>query len=154
MPPTSGRRLAPADLAILAGAALMLAASFLPWLTLERVLLYHGSVRHRGWSAGLLAVLAILLVLAVGGLAAARLLAAAEAPALGPVGPALLAVLLSGVALLFVLLRLVTVTPYDPGIGIFLGLAGTALVTGASVARLLASGEQVPRPWPAGDPPA
>ncbi|MBL7499181.1 hypothetical protein I6A84_39740 [Frankia sp. CNm7] len=146
----AGRDVATSDVGTLAGGLVVLISSFMPWMGIDWY--YYRSTNHMGWSSGALAVLAILLSVAVAGLVAARVFGNTRVPALGPVGPALLNVILGGVATLFILLRLITVDPYDSKFGLYFGLIGAAALTGFSVLGLLASGEPFPGRGAGGGP--
>jgi hypothetical protein len=146
-----GRNLATSDIGILGGGVVVLVSSFLPWMGIDWYY-YRDSFNHIGWASGFFAVVAILLALGAAGLVAARIFANFTPPPLGPVGPALLNVVLGGVAVLFILLRLITVNPYDSKFGLFVGLIGAAVVTGFSVLGLRASGEAIPGRGPGGPP--
>ncbi len=127
---------------MLAAGAVVFIAGFLPWMRVDYY--YYRGASHAGWACGFFSVVAILLSVGVAGLVAARSFAGARVPQLGPVGPALLNVILGGVATLFVLIRLVSVSPYDPGVGLYFGLIGAAVLTAFAVLGLLASGESIP----------
>jgi len=144
----AGRDVATSDIGTVAGGLVVLISSFLPWMGIDWY--YYRGNNHLGWSSGALAVIAILLVIATAGLAVARVFAGERVPAFGPVGPALLNVIAGAVATLFILIRLVTVNPYDSRFGLYFGLIGAAAVTGFSIAGLLSNGEQGPGRRPSG----
>ncbi|ONH32112.1 hypothetical protein [Pseudofrankia asymbiotica] len=148
----AGRDVVTSDVGVVAGGLVVLISSFLPWMGIDWFY-YRGSI-HMGWASGPLAVVAIVLSFAAVGLAAARIITNLRLPAIGPVGPALLTVILGAVATLFILIRLVTVHPWDSRFGLYFGLVGAAALTGFSVVGLLASGEQIPGRGPVtGTPP-
>ncbi|MDT3438484.1 MULTISPECIES: hypothetical protein [unclassified Pseudofrankia] len=138
----AGRDVVTSDVGVVAGGLVVLISSFLPWMGIDWFY-YRGSI-HMGWASGPLAVFAIVLSFAAAGLVAARMVANLRLPAIGPVGPALLTVILGAIATLFILIRLVTVHPWDSRFGLYFGLIGAAALTGFSVVGLLASGEQIP----------
>jgi hypothetical protein len=135
----AGRDVATSDVGTLAGGAVVFVASFLPWMRVDWY--YYRGVSHIGWACGFFAVVAIVFSMGVTGLVAARIFGNVRVPPVGPVGPASLNVIIGALATLFVLLRLFTVSPYDPGFGIYCGLVGAAALTGFSVLGLRASGE-------------
>lgn len=138
----AGRDVATSDVGMVAAAAVVFIASFLPWMRVDYY--YYRGASHVGWACGFFAVVAIFLSLAVAGLVVGRIFGGVRVPPLGPVGPALLNVVVGGVATLFVLIRLGTVSPYDPGVGLYFGLIGAAALTVFAVLGLLASGESFP----------
>jgi len=138
----AGRDVATSDVGMLAGGGLVFIASFLPWMRVNWY--YYRGASHAGWDCGFFAVVAILFSMGVAGLVLARIFGSVRLPPIGPVGPALLNVILGGVATLFILIRLITVSPYDPGAGLYLGLVGAAVLTGFAIMALPASGESFP----------
>ena len=146
----AGREAAASDVGAVAGGLVVLISSFLPWMGVDWY--YYRGINHMGWSSGPLAVFAILLALAGAGLVAARVFGNIRLPAIGPVGPALLNVILGAVATLFILIRLVTVDPYDSRFGLYFALIGAAVLAGFSVLGLLTSGEQPPGRGAGGSP--
>ena len=138
----AGRDVATGDVGVLAGGGLVFIASFLPWMRVNWY--YYRGASHAGWACGFFAVVAILFSMGVAGFVAARIFGGVRLPPIGPVGPALLNVILGGVATLFILIRLITVSPYDPGAGLYLGLVGAAVLTGFAIMALPASGGSFP----------
>ncbi|MBL7490092.1 hypothetical protein I6A60_26915 [Frankia sp. AgB1.9] len=138
----AGRDVATSDVGMVAAGAVVFIAGFLPWMRVDYY--YYRGASHAGWACGFFPVVAILLSVSVAGLVAARSFGGVRVPQLGPVGPALLNVILGGVATLFVLIRLVSVSPYDPGIGLYFGLIGAAVLTAFAAMGLLSSGESIP----------
>jgi hypothetical protein len=138
----AGRDVATSDVGILAGGLVVFVFSFMPWLGFDWY--YYRSITHVGWASGWSAVLGILAGLVAAGLVAARVFGNVRVPALGPVGPALLTVILGGLSVFFTLLRLLTASPYDTKFGIYVALIGSAVLTAFSVRSLRASGETIP----------
>ena len=138
------------DWGVIGGGALVLLSSFLPWYGASSQF-FSASVA--GWSAGPTAFMSILLCLVAAGFIVARA-AGVGLPSM-PVGPALLVLGLSGLALLLMVLRFLTLPngdagilgsafSYGPRIGIFLGLIGAAVQVASAVMAFRTSGERMP----------
>ncbi len=138
------------DWGVIGGGVLVLISSVLPWYGAS----FGGiSTSDSGWGAGPTAILAILLCLAAAGFILAR--AAGVAMPSMPVGPALLVLGLSGLALLLIVIRFLTLPKggggilgstfsYGPRIGIFLALIGALIQVGSAVLAFRTSGERMP----------
>jgi hypothetical protein len=143
-----GRDVATNDLGLMGGGLLVLISSFLPW--------YGASFRGfsdstSGWNSGFLAWFPILLCIAIAGVVAAREFGGARLPATGPVGPALLLLLVAAFATLLILLRWLTLPSSDfPGVdtgarvGLFIGLIGAIIQTAFAAIAFRSSGETLP----------
>ncbi|WP_322752156.1 hypothetical protein [Frankia sp. Cas3] len=147
-----GRTVATGDVGIMGAGVAVFVSSFLPWYGASFGG-YRASVS--GWNSGFIAWFPILLCLAVAGVVAAATFGNVRLPTVGPVGPSLAFVLGTGVAVLLILLRWITLPDAGsslfaaqiksgPEVGLFLGLIGAAVMTGFAVLRLLASGEPIP----------
>jgi hypothetical protein len=140
MTKVGGRDVGTNDLGMMATGAVMLIDSFLPWYGVD---FGFASVSVKGWSAGFLSWFAILLVIVVAGAVAARVFAGATMPKTGTVGPALGLLVLSGLASVLLVLRLLTHNDYTK-FGLYLGLL---LALGQAAFAFLAfrtSGEHAP----------
>lgn len=137
------------DRAILGGAALAFIAGFLPWWGYNGPLsLYSASVN--GWSAGFSAWAGTLL-LVLAGVYLFLLRADVTLPSL-PTGPAVLVTGVSGLGLLLILLRWLTLPSVHAGAagsigakyGIWIAIIAGVVEVGAAVVALRASGERLP----------
>jgi hypothetical protein len=143
------------DRFIVGGGVLVFLASFFPW--------YGGSFSGagssfsssvRGWSAGGLAVLGILLCVAAAAFVVLTIMGTLKDVTL-PTGPALLVAGASGLGAVFFLLRWITLPSggvsglagsyhYGPRIGLFLALGGAVVQAAFAVLSFRTSGETIP----------
>ncbi len=138
------------DWGVIGGGALVLISSFLPWYGASSKF-FSASVS--GWSAGFTAWFSILLCIAAAAFVLARV-AGVNMPTM-PMGPALLVLGLSGLALVLMVIRFLTLPKggggilgsgfsYGPRIGIFLALIGALVQVAAAVLSFRSSGERMP----------
>jgi hypothetical protein len=151
------------DQAILAGAAVAFIAGFLPWYGYTGSISILRNASISGWSSGFWAWAGVLLLTLAGVFLFLRL-AETTMPDL-PIAPGMVVVGLSGLGLLFVIIRWLTF-PSVPGLavgakwGIWVALIAGLVETVAAVMQVRESGE--PLPWaqssataaPAADAPA
>lgn len=137
----AGRQVNNNDAVVIGAGILMLIDSFLPWYGVG--FQGFGSVSIKGWSAGFLSWFSILLVLAAAGIAAAKVFAGQVVRAGSQVGPALLLLILSGLATVLLLLRLITQSSYTK-FGLFLGILLAAAQAVFSFLSFRTSGEAIP----------
>lgn len=141
----AGRNVGNNDLAIMGAGVLMFIDSFLPWFGIT--IRGFGSSNGSAWDAGFLGVVSTLLVIAVAGIAAARIFAGTQLPAIGS-GAVTWSFILgsaSVVAALFVLLRWVTLPSYyGAKIGLFIGLILAVVQAVFAYLSIVAAGEKLP----------
>jgi hypothetical protein len=132
---------------IIAGAGIVVfIASFLPWYGVSSG---GFSVSTSGWSAGGLAMLAILLGIASAAFVVARSMGQMTDMSM-PIGPALLALALSALSLLFILIRWASLPRYGgvihagARIGLYLALLAVIAQVVAAAMSFRTSGEKLP----------
>jgi hypothetical protein len=143
------KRLSTLDRAIVGGAGVAFISGFLPWWGYTGPLnVYSASVS--GWSAGFTAWSGTLL-LTIAGVYVVLLRSGVSLRAL-PVGPSVFVAALAALGLLVVIIRWLTLPSVPGGIagsygaryGIWIALIAGIVETGAAVAELRASGEELP----------
>lgn len=139
------------DWGVIGGGAVVLVSSFLAWYGVsgEAIPGLRLNSSISGWDSKFLAVLGILLCTAAAAWVAYRVFGSGKTPDL-PVGPNLLALILSGLGAILILLRLITfdrdsIPGYSigPKYGVFLALAGAAVQSFFAFRSFKASGEQM-----------
>jgi hypothetical protein len=143
------KRLSTLDRAIAGGAGVVFISGFLPWWGYTGPLnVYSASVS--GWSAGFSAWAGTLLLTLAGVYAVLRRSEVSLRSL--PVGPAVLVAGVAALGLLLVIIRWLTLPSVPGGLagsfgaryGIWIALIAGVVETGAAIAELRASGEQLP----------
>ena len=135
-----GRNVGTNDLVVISAGIVMFIVSFFP---LYGIGPYHDNT----WNGGFFSLVALLLVLAVAGIAAARVFGGKTLPPVsgGTVSWTFIATAASLVAVLFLLLRWVTVPQYTSAkIGLYLGLIVAIVQTAFGYLSILKAGERLP----------
>ena len=122
-----------------AGALILLVASFLPWYSLDLGL--AGSVSITAWDAGFLAWFGVIVGIVGGVILVLKGMGTKDVKA-GGLAAEQLALLLGAASLVLILLRLLTETDFV-SFGLFLGLAGAALVAYGAFTAMKAAGMSV-----------
>ncbi|MCM3882926.1 hypothetical protein [Frankia sp. R82] len=147
-----GREIATNDIGVIAASAVMFIVSFLPWYSVKFSFFGSGRTAHENaWGLGFNSWFPVLLVLAVGGVLAARLFAGLRVPDLGPVAVVWVLPAVSLLAFLLLLLRWIRFPDVPagvdagPSVGFFLAIVASLAQTVFGVLAALASG--APLPW-------
>jgi hypothetical protein len=145
----AGRNVGTNDLVVMGAGVLMFVDSFLPWYGVS--VKGYGSASSSGWNSGFGAWFSIILVLAVAGLAAARVFGGRSMPAVanGQFSWTLITAVVSVIAAIIILLRWVTypsATGVDAGakFGTYLGLIIAIVQAVFGYLSIVAAGEKLP----------
>ncbi len=136
------------DLAVMGAGALMFIDSFLPWYGTK--FLGFRDVTVSGWSAGFGSWFSIILVLAVAGVAAARVFGGRTMPAVanGAVTWGFITAAVSALAALIILVRWLTFNTYHglagAKFGLFVGLVIAIVQAVFGYLNLVTAGEKLP----------
>jgi hypothetical protein len=141
----AGRNVGTNDLVVMGAGVLMFVDSFLAWqgITIKGLT----GITRNAWGAGFGAWFSVLLIVAVGGVAAARVFAGRTMPAVnnGAVSWTLITGGVSVVAAVIILLRWVTYETYTGAkFGLFVGLIIAIVQAVFGYLSLVAAGEKLP----------
>jgi hypothetical protein len=158
----AGREVRTPDLVLIVTGVVALVSSFLAWYKADTSALDDqldglpesvkaaardaaGNAKLNGWNSGFLAWGGIVLLIVVAGLVAAKVFAGFATPSAGVVGPALLLLIGSGLAVLLNVIRLITgVDGGKASIGLYLCLVAGIVAVVFSVLEFQGSGEKLP----------
>jgi hypothetical protein len=136
----AGRNVGTNDLVVIGAGVLMFVDSFFPLYGI-------GPYHDNSWNGGFTAILPLLLVLAVAGLAAARVFRSVALPPVagGAVSWTFVSAAASALAVLFILLRWVTIPQYTSAkVGLYIALVIAIVQTVFGYLSIVAAGERLP----------